>query len=177
MNIPGLGEVTKDAQFDWYYSEPINLPLLSGHECKIVIEGYDEDQRPEDFHAAIANLLVCSPSVLKAAEQYVFQYYQDVKSSIDPSGEEIPAIDSADEVWRHVELGTEPIVTRRPYGDMGIYVSIECNCDWEPEHGLQIVLKNGSRVTKVGPYDGHLTNSDAFADESLEDIVYRQASH
>jgi hypothetical protein len=25
----------------------------------------------------------------------------------------------------------------------------------------------------VGPYDGHLTNSDAFADSTLENVVYR----
>jgi len=28
----------------------------------------------------------------------------------------------------------------------------------EDEHGLQVVLRDGARVTKVGPYDGHLTN-------------------
>jgi hypothetical protein len=67
------------------------------------------------------------------------------------------------------------MVSRRAYGDKGVYVSIECNCDWEPEHGLQIVLKNGSEVTKVGPYDGHLTNSDAYADSTLEGVVYKDA--
>ncbi len=55
------------------------------------------------------------------------------------------------------------MVTRRPYGDKGIYISVECGCDWEEEHGLQLVLKNGLKVNKLGGYDGHLTNSDAFA--------------
>jgi hypothetical protein len=64
-------------------------------------------------------------------------------------------------------------VARRAYGDKGIYVSVECGCDWEVEHGLQLVFKNGLKVNKLGGYDGHLTNSDAFADESLEDVVYR----
>jgi len=35
------------------------------------------------------------------------------------------------------------LITRRAYGDKGIYVSLECGCDWEHEHGLQIVFKNG----------------------------------
>jgi hypothetical protein len=43
-----------------------------------------------------------------------------------------------------------------------------CGCDWEEEHGLQIVLRNGVRVNKVDGYDGHLTNSDAFADDGPE---------
>jgi hypothetical protein len=44
--------------------------------------------------------------------------------------------------------------------------------DWEPEHGLQIVFRDGRAVTKVGPYGGHLTNSAAHADDTLDGIVY-----
>jgi hypothetical protein len=40
--------------------------------------------------------------------------------------------------------------------DQRVYVSVECECDWEPEHGLQIVFRDGATVTKVGPYDGHV---------------------
>lgn len=40
-----------------------------------------------------------------------------------------------------------------------------------PKEGL--VLKNGLKVNKLGGYDGHLTNSDAFADDSLENTIYR----
>ena len=54
-----------------------------------------------------------------------------------------------------------------------VYISLGCNCDWEQEHGLQIVLKDGLRVTKVGSFDGHLTNSDAYDDASLENVIYR----
>jgi hypothetical protein len=173
MNIPGLGEVTKDERLGWYYSAPLSLALLNGQECRVVVEGYEEDPAPEQYHVAITNLLSCSFSVLQAAEQYVFQYYQNMNTHWAQSDAEFIRIGSPSEVWQHVQLDTEPIVTRRGYGDRGIYVSLECNCDWEPEHGLQIVLKNGSVVTKVGPYDGHLTNSDAYADESLENVVYR----
>jgi hypothetical protein len=49
---------------------------------------------------------------------------------------------------------------------------LECECDWEPEHGLQIVFRDGREVTKVGPYDGHLTNSAAYANDDLDGIVY-----
>jgi hypothetical protein len=173
MNIPGLGNVTKGERFDGYYSRPLQLPLLNGKECRIVVEGYEEDDRPQDFHVAIANLLACSFSVLQAAQDHVYSYYQDMNSHWESSDPEFIRIDGADKVWEHVQFGSEPMVTRRAYGDHGIYVSIECGCDWESEHGLQIVLKNGERVTKVGPYDGHLTNSDAYGDDALENVVYR----
>lgn len=174
MNIPGLGEVTKDEQLGWYCSAPMPVALLRGQECRVVLEGYVEDIAKEQYHAAIANLLSSSFSVLRAAEQYVFQYYQEMNANWNPGDEEFIHIESASEVWRHIQLGTEPIVTRRGNGDRAVYVSLECNCDWEPEHGLQIVLRDGKVVTKVGPYDGHLTNSDAYADNALEHVVYRQ---
>ena len=92
---------------------------------------------------------------------------------VHPSDEEYVSIKTPSEVWSHVEFGEEVVVSRRSYGDKKIYVSIECSCDWEPEHGLQIVLKDGKAISKVGPYDGHLTNSDAYADERLENVIYR----
>ncbi len=112
--------------------------------------------------------------MLKEAEPYVFRYYQNCNSNWEPDDEEFVAIESPSDVWCHVQLGSEPMVSRRAYGDKGIYVSLECNCDWEPEHGLQIVFKNGLRVNKVGPYDGHLTNSDAYANGDLEDVIYQE---
>lgn len=45
---------------------------------------------------------------------------------------------------------------------------------WEPEHGLQIVLRADRAATKVDPYDGHLTNAAAFNRDDLEGIVYHR---
>jgi hypothetical protein len=28
-------------------------------------------------------------------------------------------------------------------------------------------------VERIGPFDGHLSNTDAYADESLESVIYR----
>jgi hypothetical protein len=174
MEIPGLGNVTWDTKYDWYRSDPVPVPVLGGKPCRIIVEGYDEDSRKEDYHAAIANFLSVDQLVLKEAEGHVFRYYKDCNKYWGPEDKEYVMIQSAIEVWRHVRLGDEPMVSRRDSGDCGIYVSLECGCDWEEEHGLQIVFKNGLRVNKVGPYDGHLTTSDAYADDSLEEVVYRE---
>lgn len=172
MNVPGLGEVAKDDRFGWHYSQPIKVAMLDGKECRIVLEGYDEEPNKNDYHVAISKFLSSSASVMKEAEAYIYQYYQDTSSFFSPSDQEFVAIDSPSEIWAHIQLGSEPIVSRRGYGDGKIYISLECNCDWEREHGLQIVFKGGNKVCKVGPYDGHLTNSDAFADRALENVVY-----
>jgi hypothetical protein len=167
MKIPGLGEVVKKS--GCYYSQPIPVPMLAGQQCRIVLDGYDKDDRKEDFHAAIANFLSGSPSVLREANEPLFRYYKDCEDS----WHEQP-LQWQNELWQHIQFGEEVFVRRRLYGDKGIYISIDCGCDWEPEHGLELVLKNGLKVNKLGECDGHLTNADAYADESLEHVIYRE---
>lgn len=171
MQVPGLGQVSEPDESGWRYSQPRPLAVLHGSVCRLVLEGYDDDPRKEDFHTAIKNFLHAGVGVLEAAAPHIHQYYEDCNSDWEPDDDEYLVIDTPEEVWEHISFG-EPTVSRRPYGDKAVYVSIECECDWEPEHGLQLVFKNGLRVNKVGPYDGHLTNSDAYDDERLEDVVY-----
>lgn len=170
MEVPGLGEMTKDKELGWYYSKPIPVPMFGGKQCRIVLQGYDEDERKEEFHVAIANFLSGSPAVLREADEPLFRYYKDFEKWWLEDHKK--PIKSANELWKHVRLGSEPMVTRRSYGDKGVYISVECGCDWEQEHGLQLVLKNGLKVNKLGGYDGHHTYSDAFGDESLEHVIY-----
>lgn len=173
MEIHGIGSVTKDDDLDCYYSDELPVPLLGGAACRIVVEGYDNDDGKEDFHVAIGNFISADESVLREAEPYIFQYYERCKDYFDPEDEAYVDIKCASDVWEHIHFGHKPTFTRRAYGDKGIYVSLECGCDWEPEHGLQIVFKNGLKVNKVGAYDGHVTNSDAYADDSLENVIFK----
>ncbi len=151
---------------------PIRVPMLGRDKRTIVLQGYEDDPKKGEFHAAIKNFLAGDRTVLERASKHVYRYYLDVKEGVDDDEEGFPRIKTAATVWKRVQLGAEPSVRRRHYGDKKIYVSLECNCDWEPEHGLQLVLKNGRSITKVGPYDGHLTNSDAYARPALERVVY-----
>jgi hypothetical protein len=173
MDIPKLGPVTLDDELGWYQSQPTAVPVLGGQMCRIIVDGYDDDPDPEDFHAVIRNFLSADTRVLTDAESHIFRYYQDCNAVWEPEDEEYIVIDSPSGVWQHIRFGTEPTVSRRQYGDQRVYVSLECECDWEPEHGLQIVFEEGLRVNKVGGYDGHLTNSDAYDDARLEEVIYR----
>jgi Domain of unknown function (DUF6985) len=170
MEIPGIGKVTKEPEFDWYVSEPIVVPVLGEQLCQFLVSGYDDDPNRQESHTAIQNFLSIDGSVLREAERHIFQYYTDIKTWLEE--DQGPDIASPADVWDHVRLGSSAEVRRRRYRDRGIYISLECECEWEVEHGLQIVFKNGVKVNKIGPYNGHLTNSDACADSRLEDVVY-----
>lgn len=171
MEIPGLGPVTHDAKLGWYHSRPLPVPVLGGALCTIVLDGYDDDERPDDFHEAIRTFLTLDPSALTAAAPSIFAYYRDVMNDLAAAGDEAVDIDGPHDVLDHVRLGDEPTVSRDTYGDQHVYVSLECECDWEPEHGLQIVFRDGRTVTKIGPYDGELTNPAA----ELEGLVYHRS--
>ncbi|BBB58302.1 hypothetical protein UNDKW_0029 [Undibacterium sp. KW1] len=72
------------------------------------------------------------------------------------------------DVWQHIQYGYEALVSQRPNGDKTVYVSVECDCDWDVENGLQLVFRNGKEISKLGPFDDYLSNADAFGEASLD---------
>ncbi|MFC1407458.1 MULTISPECIES: DUF6985 domain-containing protein [Streptacidiphilus] len=174
MEIPGLGPVTVDADFGDYVSPPLPVPVFADALCRFVIAGYDDDDAKVDFEAAISAFLGLDESALRSASEPVLQYYLDVKAEVGDE-EGFVSIDGPDDVWSHVRPGGEVSVQREDaHGDRKVYVSVECECAWEPEHGLQIVFCRGSSVSKVGPFDSHLTNVSAFDRADLADVVYHR---
>jgi hypothetical protein len=171
IHIPLLGECHQDPNFDnWYRSQPIAIPLLDGQVCQIVVENYLEDAHPEEFHQAIANFLAASPAVLTAVEAEFFQYYKDYEAYWEDDGK--TPLPSASQVWQHLRFRPHPMISRRFYGDQAVYISLEGGCDWEEAHGLQVVLWQGMKVKKLGPYDGHLSYADAYANPKFESVIY-----
>ncbi len=173
FEIPGLGLVTRADRFGWYMSQLLEVPVL-GQECRFILEGYAEDIGKAEFHVAIANFLHLSKSELRTGDDALFRYYKDYEEWWIAGGHS--PLKSPAEAWAQVTFGREPAVTRRSYGNQEVYISVECECAWEEEHGLQLVFKNGLRINKLGSYDGHLTNSDAYANEQLEDVIYHPLS-
>ena len=131
----------------------------------------DEDKRA--VHEAVAAFLAVDRRALGAASAAVFAYYLDTVRLVREQGWdlEMPEISDPDAVWDYVSFGRDFHVDRDPR-DGQVFVSVECECAWQPEQGLQIVVRGGHTVSKVGPFDGHLTNADAFGREGLDSVVY-----
>ena len=172
IEIPILGQLKK-YQFDnWLISKPIVVKVLDGEKIEFVLEDYQQDTSKEEFHQAIANFLAIDKTVLKQVQNDIYQYYTDVSNEIGAEDDYYIDIAKPEDVWSRIELNGPPLVTRRLHGDKLVYITLECNCDWEEEYGLQIVFKQGLFVNKIGPYDSHLTNSDAYDDPKLENVIY-----
>jgi hypothetical protein len=140
--------------------------------CRIVLDGYDDDPDKDEIHAAIHTFLSLDDSALRAAAPAIFEYYSYITEAViaDDDMDWYVEVTGPDDVWNHLTVGPEAIVQRHHR----VYVSVECECDWEPEHGLQIVFRDGRTVTKVGPYNGHLTNNSAYGRGDLDDVVYHR---
>lgn len=116
-----------------------------------------DDSDLEGVAATIRNFVDADASLRESASPYVFAYYQDVGHEFgDEPG--FPKIGSAKEVWDHVTFRAQEAVHTMVDGNH--YIVLEADCDWEPEHGLQLVFANGDRLCRVSPYDGEPQNSD-----------------
>lgn len=166
------GFITIDDSFDECMTDPIAIAFLDNMECEFLLEDYMDDNKKDDFHSAIKNFINLDKSVLYDVSEYAFKYYQDSAKHSAFEYETFPKIKKPIDVWKLVKFGFEPIVSRRDI-DNTIYISLGCNCAWKKEHGLQLVFKNGSFINKLGGYDGHLTNSDAYDNEDLEYVIYK----
>jgi hypothetical protein len=169
-----LGALTKHPHIEeWVQSNLVRIHSLGGHHFRFVFEATTADHEVK-VASALQNVLRADLNLLANAEGHVFRYFQDTMRLL---AEDAPALTvaTAAEVWRYVEFGDSIHVHQEPgnrFVPAGVYLSIECNCAWEEEHGLQLVFRDGLEVVKVGSYDGHLTNAHAFADLRLVNVVY-----
>ena len=143
-------------------------------------------RRPRAAHARGAGRLRGSrtnftsrgPELLDAATDHLWAYYRSVAAALSPAEREqrgVPTIDESGDIWEQVEIRFPPAFTLggRRFAPARSYISFEGEVSWEIEHGLQLVVEDGRRVCKVGPYDGHVTNAHAYGDESLLGVVFR----
>ena len=158
-----IGPLTQHASFeDWWESQPVPVPFFDDQPLVIVLSGAPAPTPADvaDLDDCLRNFLALGPADRLAASDPVWANYQEM---VDAVGEEDLNVSLAApaEVWAHVQPG-EIHVSWRHRRDEDAYLSIECGCDWEEEHGLQLVFRRGRMLTRVSQYDGHLTEADAY---------------
>ena len=121
MEFPGIGKVEPHEEFGWLCSQPLPIGALGGHRCRILLDGYEEDARKEDFHGAIASFRSSERDLLHEAAPHVFRYYEDVSRDWD-RGDPAYVEASPESIWRHVQFGSELHISRRRHGDHAIYI-------------------------------------------------------
>lgn len=169
MNIAPLGILKPDPKLpEWLVSEPVSVPYFGGQPLTFTLVGLTEADT-EDMQSAVTAFLGLKADARLAASRYVFQNYRRMVEAVGEDEIECH-IKSPDDVWAYVQP-SEIFVSRRNRRDMLIYIQITAECDWEREHGLQIVYRRGSELSRVSDQDGHLTHTDAYDLSEEQDKV------
>lgn len=164
-----IGTLQQHEQFlEWWESELIALPLFKGQLAPITFMDY-LPSRDVHFldHAddAIQQFLQQRDSTRDSIAHLIYANYLLCAEGDDST----PTITSPHEVWQHIEPRAVFVVKR--YKDDTIYIDINCSCDWETEHGLQLVFRKGERLTRVSQIDGFITDADACGIPDKEDFL------
>ncbi|MDF9715715.1 hypothetical protein INN71_09875 [Nocardioides sp. ChNu-153] len=161
-HLAGLGSFRPDDDgLGWLVGEDTHVVPALGVSGRFVLDDPDGDL---DAAAAVMRRLLALPAGFRERlTPFLWAYYRD---TVETNGGQV-ALASPDQVWSQVRIGDELHVLQQ---DGAWYVDVESGCDWEPEHGLQVVLRDGDTLVKVGQYDGHL-------DHLGTDEVYPGAGH
>jgi hypothetical protein len=160
MNIPTLGALKPDPDIpEWLRCEPREIPFFDGQKLPFILDALEEADE-QDVESAIAAFLKLGPADRLAASQYVFANYTRTAELVGEEDLDCQ-VESEKAIWQHVHP-SEVFISRRHRRDRAIYISITAGCDWEREHGLQIVYRRGLELARVSDQDGHLTHADAY---------------
>jgi len=172
MQIAMLGRLKPDPRVpEFLESEPLPIPFFDGQKLPVsLLNLHDADGA--DIEDALSSFLRLGPQDRLAVSPHVFANYQLTAKFAVEQGFDLDCFIASDkDIWQHVQpCGIS--ISRRDRRDCAIYVVIDANCDWEVEHGLQIVYRRGSELVRVSQQDGHLTHTDACdLPEELDKIV------
>lgn len=169
-----IGTLVQNEEFeDWWESQPVSIPLFDDKPLTITLMGLTpaEDLAflPE-ADRALAHFLSKVAADRLAMSSPVYQNCMDFLNAVgyDEMDEPLWAIKEPREIWPFVDP-REIRVSRRHRRDQDIYLVVECECEWEQEHSLQLVFRQGKQLTRVSAQDGHLTEADAYDTPDAED--------
>lgn len=169
-----IGRLKQEESFpDWWKSEKIAIPFFDNDKLTIIFMDFEPELDTtfiDEADQALRNFLALKTDDRNSISELVYKNCMDFLEAVeyDEIDEPLRQINNKSDIWNFIHP-SEIYVTRRPYKDQDIYVFIACECDWEQEHGLQLVFRQGRKLTRISDQDGHLTEADAYDKPDEED--------
>ncbi len=137
---------------DFFESEPFEIPYFDNQNLKVgFIEALHQPYL-ETADKVLGNFLkLDSKDRIKNSEIVLHYYTETLKYGYTKPLD----ISTKREIWNFV-TPTEIVIHWDENEDF--YLCVSCECEWEEEHGLQLVFKNGQTLTRASGHDGHFTD-------------------
>ncbi|MEL6698766.1 MAG: hypothetical protein AAFP89_21155 [Bacteroidota bacterium] len=148
---------------DFLTSEEIQLPLLKNQAVNVELHKADLETDPQylsKVDQALTKLLAYPLSQKETITMDVFGNYDEAAAAMNYGEDEddeaeraLWSIDweEADKVWQYVYPTTIWVKQKTD----GVFLLVQCECEWDEEHGIQIVFKNGDEYIEVGLQHGN----------------------
>jgi hypothetical protein len=169
-----IGQLTQDENFeDWWKSPAVEIPFFDRAKLPVTYMDFESEHDTsflKEADAALTNFFRLNATDRNAISELVYRNCMEFLEAVDfdEVDQALREIKGKNDIWKFVNP-SEIYVTRRPYKEMDIYVQIACGCDWEQEHGLQLVFRQGKKLTRISDQDGHLTEADAYGKPDEQD--------
>ena len=174
-----IGVLHQDERFDdWWVGPSVQVPLLDQHSLPITFTELLAEETADfliDADVALANFFTIGMDQREAIAPYIWQNCKEFLDAIgyDEDDQALWDIKEAQEIWTFVDF-RNIYVKRRHHRDQDIYIRLDGECEWEREHGLQLVFRQGKKLTRVSQIDGHLTEADAYGKVDAQDELLSQ---
>ncbi|MBB1342497.1 hypothetical protein H5154_08200 [Pseudoalteromonas sp. SR44-5] len=157
--------------YDWLSSE-LSIPFLNNSKLQIRLDFNDQelDEFKSELEKTLNNTLALDKDDREYLKEHLFAYYRDFVLDVgEECLEDMPAQENEDDIFEFVHISSLSI--SRSSITEEFFCQFTGGCDWEIEHGISISFKDGKNLAKVGGC-GHINNSDAYADKSMDKYIY-----
>lgn len=149
-SVKGLGALHRNPSYpEWLCSQPVKINLLDGKLLPFTFED-DGDLAPllGPIESAVESFLSLGPGFREELTELVYTNYQEMLNASDLTPLQMG---SKSDIWKYVY--PEEVSVKQHWEDKNIYVVVTGNCEWEQEHGLQLVFRNGDKISSVSEVD------------------------
>jgi hypothetical protein len=137
---------------DFFYSQPFPIPYFDNIELKVGFVEAEHQPYLDGADKVLENFFGLNSKDRTGNSDIVYHYYSE---TLKFGYTEQLDIKTPKDIWNFV-TPTEIII----HWDEKerFYLCVSCECEWEEEHGLQLVFTDGQTLTRASEQDGHLTD-------------------
>jgi hypothetical protein len=160
ITLSGVGVFTQADFNDWWQCV-LPIPFLAQLLPVTILNFNPNDPANESqlgaIDAAVTALLHLTEMEKSIAAPGVLSYCHEFLDMVEILDEDkaMREITNPEEIWKFVHF-THAYVQYDASTEV-VYVSLHAKCDWDTEHGLQLVYKNGTELYRVSADDGQIT--------------------